>query len=63
MDIKTLQQALNGAIQLDINRAKETLGMSLDEHADAFLALAPNLAKALVLIGKLNMDKIQAEMN
>ena len=63
MDIKTLQQALNAAIQLDINHAKVELGMSLDEHAEAFLALAPHVAKALVLIGKLNIDKIQAEMN
>ena len=63
MNAKLLQKALNGAIQLDIKNAKAELGMSLDEHAEAFLKLAPNLAKALVAIGKLNMDKIQAEMN
>ena len=63
MNVKLLQQALNGAIQLDIKNAKDELGMSLDEHAEAFLKIAPNIAKALVAIGKLNMDKIQAEMN
>ena len=63
MNVKLLQQALNGAIQRDIKHAKDKLGMSLEEHADAFLALAPHLAKALVAIGKLNVDKIQAEMN
>ena len=63
MNVKLLQQALNGAIQLDIKNAKETLGMSLDEHAEEFLKLAPNIAKALVAIGKLNVDKLEAEMN
>ena len=63
MNVKLLQQALNGAIQLDIKNAKDELGMSLDEHAEAFLKLAPNIAKALVAIGKLNMDKLEAEMN
>jgi hypothetical protein len=63
MNVKLLQQALNGAIQLDIKNAKDELGMSLDEHAEAFLKIAPNIAKALVAIGKLNMDKLEAEMN
>ena len=63
MNAKLLQKALNGAIQLDIKNAKDELGMSLDEHAEAFLKLAPNIAKALVAIGKLNMDKLEAEMN
>lgn len=63
MNVKLLQQALNGAIQLDIKNAKDNLGMSLDEHAEAFLKIAPNIAKALVAIGKLNMDKLEAEMN
>ena len=63
MNVKLLQQALNGAIQLDIKNAKDELGMSLDEHAEAFLKLAPNIAKALVAIGKLNMDKLEAEAN
>lgn len=63
MNVKLLQTALNAAIQLDIKNAKNELGMSLDEHAEAFIALAPNVAKALVAIGKLNVDKIQAEMN
>ena len=61
--MKLLQQALNGAIQLDIKNAKVNLGMSFDEHAEAFLKIAPNIAKALVAIGKLNMDKLEAEMN
>ena len=63
MNVKLLQQALNGAIQLDIKNAKDELGMSLDEHAEAFLKLAPNIAKALVAIGKLNVDKLEAEAN
>lgn len=63
MNVKLIQQALNGAIQLDIKNAKDKLGMSLDEHAEEFLKLAPNVAKALVAIGKLNMDKLEAEMN
>jgi len=63
MNVKLLQQALNGAIQLDIKNAKDELGMSLDEHAEAFLKIAPNIAKALVAIGKLNVDKLEAEMN
>ena len=63
MNAKLLQQALNGAIQLDIKNAKDELGMSLDEHAEAFLKIAPNIAKALVAIGKLNIDKMQAEAN
>ena len=63
MNVKLLQQALNGAIQLDIKNAKDKLGMSLDEHAEAFIDLAPNIAKALVAIGKLNVDKLEAEMN
>jgi hypothetical protein len=63
MNVKLLQQALNGAIQLDIKNAKDELGMSLEEHAEAFMKLAPNLGKALVAIGKLNVDKLEAEMN
>lgn len=63
MNAKLLQQALNAAIQLDIHNAKVELGMSLDEHAEEFLKLAPNIAKALVAIGKLNLDKLEAEMN
>ena len=63
MNVKLIQQTLNAAIHLDIKNAKNELDMSLTEHADAFSKLAPHLAKALVLIGKLNIDKIQAEMN
>ena len=63
MDIKLLQQALNAAIQLDIRNAREHLDMTLAEHAEAFGKIAPNISKALVIIGKLNIDKIQAEMN
>ena len=63
MSVKLLQAALNAAIQLDIKNAKDELGMSLAEHAEAFGKIAPNIAKALVAIGKLNIDKIQAEAN
>ena len=63
MNVKLIQQAINGAIQLDIKNAKNELGMSLSEHAEAFKEIAPNISKVLVLIGKLNIDKIQAEMN
>ena len=63
MDTKLLQQTLNAAIHLDIRNAKEHLDMTLEEHAEEFLKIAPNVAKALVAIGKLNIDKMQAEMN
>jgi len=63
MNAKLIQAALNAAIQLDIENAKEHLGMDLSQHAEAFIALAPNISKALVAIGKLNVDKMQAEMN
>ena len=63
MNVKLIQAALNVAIKLDIENAKEHLDMTLSEHADAFTKLAPNIAKALVAIGKLNTDKLQAEMN
>ena len=63
MNAKLIQAALNAAIKLDIENAKDELGMSLAEHAEAFGKIAPNIAKALVAIGALNVDKIQAEMN
>ena len=63
MNVKLIQKALNAAIHLDIKNAKDELGMSLAEHAEAFGKIAPNVAKALVAIGSLNTDKIQAEMN
>tara|TARA_A100001515_G_scaffold43960_1_gene34587 strand:+ start:288 stop:479 length:192 start_codon:yes stop_codon:yes gene_type:complete len=63
MSVKLLQSALNAAIQLDIRNAEEHLDMTLAEHAEAFGKIAPNLAKALVAIGNLNVEKMQAEMN
>ena len=63
MNVKLIQAAINAAIQLDIGHAREHLDMTLDEHADAFIKLSPNISKALVAIGKLNIDKIQAEAN
>ncbi len=63
MNVKLIQAALNVAIKLDIENAKKHLDMDLQQHADAFTKLAPNISKALVAIGKLNVDKIQAEMN
>jgi hypothetical protein len=63
MDVKTLQQAANAAIALDIENAKTELGMSLNEHAEAFTKLAPTISKFLVALGKLNVDKLEAEMN
>ena len=63
MNVKLIQAAINAAIQLDIEHAREHLDMTLDEHADAFIKLSPNISKALVAIGKLNIDKIQAEAN
>ena len=63
MNAKLIQQALNAAIGLDIRHAEKELNLSLAEHADEFIKLAPNVAKALVAIGKLNVDKMQAEMN
>lgn len=63
MNVKLIQQALNAAINLDIRNAREHLDMTLAEHAEAFGKIAPNISKALVIIGKLNIDKMQAEMN
>ena len=63
MNSKLIQDALNAAIHLDIKNAKEHLDMDLDAHAEAFIKIAPNIAKALVAIGNLNVDKMQAEMN
>ena len=63
MYAKLIQQILNEAIKRDIRHAEEELNLSLAEHADEFLKIAPNVAKALVAIGKLNIDKMQAEMN
>ena len=63
MDVKTLQQAINVAIKLDLKDAKANLDLTAQQHARAFSMLSPNLAKVLVAIGKLNVDKMQAEMN
>jgi hypothetical protein len=63
MNVKLIQQALNAAINLDIRHAEKELNLSLTEHAEEFIKIAPNVAKALVAIGKLNIDKMQAEMN
>jgi hypothetical protein len=63
MNFKLIQQILNEAIKRDIRHAEEELNLSLAEHADEFLKIAPNIAKVLVAIGKLNIDKMQAEMN
>jgi predicted amidohydrolase len=63
MNAKLIQQALNAAINLDIRNAREHLDMTLAEHAEAFGKIAPNISKALVIIGKLNIDKMQAEAN
>lgn len=63
MNVKLIQAALNAAIKLDIENAKDELDMSLAEHAEAFGKIAPNIAKALVAIGALNVNKMQAEMN
>ena len=63
MYAKLIQQILNEAIKRDIRHAEEELNLSLAEHADEFLKIAPNIAKVLVAIGKLNVDKMQAEMN
>jgi len=63
MYAKLIQQILNEAIKRDIRHAEEELNLSLAEHADEFLKIAPNIAKVLVAIGKLNIDKMQAEMN
>lgn len=63
MDVKTLQKAANAAIALDVEHAKKELGMSVAEHADAFSKLSPTIAKFLVALGKLNMDKLEAEAN
>ena len=63
MNAKLIQAALNAAIQLDIENAKKHLDMDLNAHATAFSKLSPNIAKALVAIGKLSIDKMQAEAN
>jgi hypothetical protein len=63
MDTKLIQQALNAAIALDIRHAEKELNLSLAEHVKEFSKLSPNIAKALVAIGKLNTDKMQAEAN
>ena len=63
MYAKLIQQILNEAIKRDIRHAEEDLNLSLAEHAEEFLKIAPNIAKVLVAIGKLNIDKMQAEMN
>lgn len=63
MYAKLIQQILNEAIKRDIRHAEEELNLSLAEHADEFLKIAPNIAKVLVAIGKLNIDKMQAEAN
>jgi len=63
MNIKLIQQALVAAVNLDVRRAEKELNLSLDEHAEEFFKIAPNIAKALIAIGKLNIDKMQAEAN
>ena len=63
MDVKTLQQAIKVAITLDLKAAKADLNLNTRQHARAFGMLSPNLAKVLVAIGKVNVDKMQAEMN
>jgi len=63
MNVKLIQQALIAAIALDIRNAEKELNLSLAEHAEAFGKIAPNVAKALVSIGALNIDKMQAEAN
>jgi len=63
MNAKLIQEALNVAIRLDIRHAEKELNLSLAEHAEKFTDLSPNVAKILVAIGKLNMDKMQAEAN
>jgi hypothetical protein len=63
MDVKTLQQAIKVAITLDLKAAKADLNLNTRQHAGAFNMLSPNLAKVLVAIGKVNVDKMQAEMN
>lgn len=63
MDIKLLQKALRGAVTLDIKNAEKELKMNYEEHARALKVLSPNLSKFILALGKLNIDKIQAEMN
>lgn len=63
MNIRLLQKALNGAIQLDIKNAEVNLGMDYKEHVRALRVLSPNIAKFILALGKLNVDKLEAEMN
>ena len=63
MDVKMIQAAFNAAISLDIENANEHLNMDLDQHVEAFHKLAPHITKAILALAKLNVDKIQAEMN
>jgi subtilisin-like proprotein convertase family protein len=63
MDVKTIQMALNVAIAKDIKDAKVTMQIDHKKHATMFSLLSPNLAKLLVAIMQLDMDKRQAEMN
>ena len=63
MDVKTLKQAIQVAVALDLKDAKSRLDLNTQQHARAFNMLCPNLAKVLVAIGKLNVDKMKEEMN
>jgi len=63
MDVKTIQMALKLSIAKDIKDAMVTMKIDHKRHAEMFSLLSPNLAKMLVAIMDLNMDKRQAEMN
>ena len=63
MNVKLLQKALKGAIQLDIENAEENLKMDYKEHVRALRVLSPNIAKFILALGNLNVDKLEAEMN
>ena len=63
MNVKLLQKALKGAIQLDIENAKENLKMDYKEHVRCLRVLSPNIAKFILALGNLNVDKLEAEMN
>ena len=54
---------LSLSIAKDIKDAKVTMNIDHKRHAEMFSRLSPNLAKMLVAIMDLNMDKRQAEMN